>query len=240
MVSHVPHVSEWPTIVVCEPDEDALESLCDHLTADHHEVLPAPTVADALRLCRYGQPDLLILELALPGASGLDILREIRQADGASSRYDAELPIIVLNSGGGEADRVRVLEEGADDFIVLPARYEELRARIGTIFRRTRRNKTLTRVGELMLDPDRWKVMVGDRDVQLTKKEFRLLRILASDPTRVFSKDELLEQEWGEKRPKQSSRTLDSHMSRMRMKLDREGGRYIVNCWGIGYRLVEA
>src|ERR1700742_4288669 len=87
---------EIATIVVCEDDGPTLDLLCEHLTADRFEVLPAPSAADALRLCRYNHPDLLLLDLALPDASGLDVLREIREADGVESRFDPHLPIIVL------------------------------------------------------------------------------------------------------------------------------------------------
>lgn len=95
------------------------------------------------------------------------------------------------------------------------------------------------RVGELLVDPARWKVVVGEREVQLTE-EFGLLRILASDPTRVFAKDELLAEVWGSRRPPGPTRTVDSHVSRLRRKLDPDHDRYVVNCWRIGYRLVDA
>jgi DNA-binding response OmpR family regulator len=217
---------------VCERHEATLESLCDHLTADRNDILPAPTASYALRLCRYNQPDLMVLDLTLPDASGLDVLREIRQADGISARYDAELPIIVLSARDGDTERVRVLEEGADDFLVKPAPYEELRARIGAVLRRSRcRTAGPTRVGELLVDPASWKVIVGERDVRLAKKEFRLL-LLASDPTRVFSKDELLAQVWGEKQPSGPTRTLDSHASRLRSKLDPVERHFVINAGG--------
>ena len=89
-----------------------------------------------------------------------------------------------------------------------------------------------------MVDPVRRKVLVGDREVSLSRKEFSLLRMLASDPTRVFSKEELLYDVWGYRGPLKT-RTLDSHASRLRRKLDPEHGRFIVNCWGIGYRLID-
>lgn len=89
-----------------------------------------------------------------------------------------------------------------------------------------------------MLDPLRRKVMVGGREVALAKKEFSLLRVLAGDPTRVFAKEELLEAVWGYRSPART-RTLDSHASRLRRKLDPERSRYVVNCWGVGYRLID-
>ena len=116
----LPEREEIATIVVCEDDDATLDLLCDHLTADRFEVLPAPTAADALRLCRYNHPDLLLLDLALPDASGLDVLRTIREADGVDSRFDPHLPIIVLTGRGGATDRVRGLDLGADDYVQKP------------------------------------------------------------------------------------------------------------------------
>ena len=97
-------------MVVCEDDAPTLELLCDHLTADRFDVLPAPSASDALRLCHYRQPDLLLLDLRLPDASGLDVLREIRAAHGVTGAYDAELPVIVLSGRGSDTDRVRGLD----------------------------------------------------------------------------------------------------------------------------------
>ena len=216
-----------------------LDLLCDHLSADRFGVLPAPSASDALRLCRFNQPDLLLLDLSLPDASGLDVLREIREADGVESRFDPHLPVIVLTGRGGDADRVRGLDSGADDYVTKPFRYEELRARIAAVLRRrTERREGPTRVGDLVIDPVRRRVTVCDEVVPLAKKEFTLLRVLASDPTRVFSKEELLQQVWGFRDPGRT-RTLDSHASRLRRKLDPEHARYVINCWGFGYRLLD-
>lgn len=235
----LPQRQEIASLVVCEDDVPTLELLCDHLAADRFDVLPAPSASDALRLCRYNHPDLLLLDLTLPDASGLDVLREIRQADGLGSRFNPRLPVIVLSGRGADADRVRGLDAGADDYVVKPFLYEELRARIGAILRRggdTREGPC--RVGELVIDPSRRKAWVADREVHLSNKEFGLLRMLASDPCRVFSKRELLMHVWGYRSPSQT-RTLDSHASRLRRKLDPEHSRFVVNCWGYGYRLVD-
>jgi DNA-binding response OmpR family regulator len=235
----LPQRQEIASVVVCEDDAMTLELLCDHLVADRFGVLPAPSASDALRLCRYNHPDLLLLDLSLPDASGLDVLREIREADGVDSRFDPQLPVIVLTGRGGHTDRIRGLTAGADDYLTKPFNFEELRARIGAVLRRraTRREGPI-RVGELMVDPLRRKVVLGELEVPLAKKEFTLLRVLASDPTRVFSKEELLRDVWGYLSPGKT-RTLDSHASRLRRKLDPEHSRYVVNCWGIGYRLLD-
>jgi DNA-binding response OmpR family regulator len=126
----LPHRREIASLVVCEDDTTTLELLCDHLVADRFEVLPAPTASDALRLCRYNHPDLLLLDLTLPDASGLDVLHEIRHADGVGARFNPRLPVIVLTGRGADADRVRGLDAGADDYILKPFVYEELRGSI--------------------------------------------------------------------------------------------------------------
>lgn len=235
----LPSREEIATVVVCEDEEVTLELLCDQLRADRFGVLPAPTASDALRCCRYNQPDLLLLDLALPDASGLDVLREIRAADGVEARFDPGLPVIVITGRGSDEERLRGFEAGADDVIVKPAFYPELRARIAAVLRRRgEQREGPTRIGEIVIDPARRRVTVAEREVTLSKKEFSLLRALASDPTRVFSKEELLRDIWGYETLART-RTLDSHASRLRRKLDPERGRYVVNCWGVGYRLLE-
>ena len=235
----LPERREIASVVVCEDDDVTLELLCDHLVADRFGVMPAPSASDALRLCRYNHPDLLLLDLALPDASGLDVLREIRGGDGLESRFDPRLPVIVLTGRSAEADRIRGLDSGADDYVLKPFSWLELRARIGAVLRRrAERSDGPCRVGELTIDPLRRRVTVGGREVDLSKKEFALLQILASDPRRVFSKEELLRDVW-DWRGNSKTRTLDSHASRLRRKLDPGRGRYVVNSWGIGYRLID-
>jgi DNA-binding response OmpR family regulator len=235
----LPQREEIASLVVCEDDNVTLDLLCDHLVADRYGVMPAPSASDALRLCRYNQPDLLLLDLSLPDASGLDVLREIREADGVNSRFDPRLPVIVLTGRGGDTDRVRGLDAGADDYVVKPFRYGELRARINAVLRRREaRHEGPTRIGDLVIDPAGHRVTVGDRVVPLSKKEFALLRTLAINPTRVFTKEELLDSVWAYK-GNSKTRTLDSHASRLRRKLDPHHGRFVINCWGIGYRLID-
>ena len=235
----LPQRREIASVVVCEDDGPTLELLCDNLVADRYGVLPAPSAADALRLCRFKHPDLMLLDLALPDASGLDVLREIRAADGVVSRFDPRLPVIVLSGHGAEQERVRGLESGADAYLVKPFSYGELRAQIAAVLRRAeRRRGGPLRVGEIVVDPDRRRVWVGGRGVQLSKKEFALLHVLAGDPHRVFSKRELLGEVWGLRTPTKT-RTLDSHASRLRRKLDPERARFVINCWGVGYRLLD-
>ncbi len=234
----VPTAEPIATVVVCEDDAPTLELLCDHLTADRYEALPAPSASDALRMCRYRTPDLMLLDLRLPDASGLDVLREIRGTDGTTGGYDPSLPVIALTGRNSEHDRVRGLRAGADDFVGKPFSYAELAARIQAVLRRRgERREGPLRVGEISLDPARREVRVSGRLVRLANKEFELLRQLASEPERVFTKEELLRDVWGF-RSMGRTRTLDSHASRLRRKLDPEHGRFVRNVWGVGYRLL--
>jgi DNA-binding response OmpR family regulator len=236
----LPEVEPLATLVVCEDDVATLELLCDHLEADRFRTLPAPSASDALRLCHFKQPDLMLLDLRLPDASGLDVLREVRRADGTTGRYDPTLPVIVVSGRGSEADRLRGFADGADDYLVKPLYLPELAARIRAILRRRSGQRAgPLRAGEVVVDTARREARVAGRPVRLANKEFALLRVLASDPTRVFTKQELLRDVWGF-RSLARTRTLDTHASRLRRKLDPEAGRYVTNCWGVGYRLIDA
>ena len=236
----LPSFRPGATVVVCDDDAPTLELLCDHLYADRFHPLPAPCAADALRLCHFKAPDLLLLDLNLPDARGLDVLREIRASEGATGLYDPSLPVIVLSGRGTDADRLRGLQCGADDYVVKPFAIGEVVARIDAVLRRREaRRQGPLRVGEIVVDTSRREVRVGGRPVPLANKEFTLLRTLATEPARVFTKEELLRDVWGY-RSLGRTRTLDSHASRLRRKLDPGSGRYVVNCWGVGYRLIDA
>ena len=140
--------------------------------------------------------------------------------------------MIVLSGRGTEADRLRGFTEGADDYVVKPFHYPELAARIGAVLRRRdSRREGPRRIGDIFIDPSRREVRVGERVVDLANKEFSLLRALAAEPARVFTKEELLRDVWGF-RSMGRTRTLDSHASRLRRKLDPEAGRYVINVWG--------
>lgn len=228
------------TVVVCEDDEATLELLCEQLRYDRFEPVAAASAADALRHCHYRAPDLLILDLGLPDAPGLEVLRAIRGAEPTTGRFDRELPVIVLSGLSGEADRVRGLEAGADDYLVKPFHPLELSARIRAVMRRrTTRRSGPIRVGDLAIDPARRVVTVDGAPVTLANKEYELLLALAAEPHRVFTKSELLRDVWDFKAMGRT-RTLDSHASRLRRKLDPDNGRFVSNCWGVGYRLLPA
>jgi DNA-binding response OmpR family regulator len=178
--------------------------------------------------------------LGLPDGSGLDLIARVRAADGIASRLDPEVPLVILTGRAGELDRLRGFERGADDFVAKPFSYGELRLRIHAVLRRTRprRNGGRMRVGDLEVDPASRDVRLRGERVQLSQKEFALLRALAAEPTRVYTKQELLRDVWGF-RSLGTTRTLDSHACRLRHKLGRGGDRYVVNVWGVGYRLVD-
>jgi DNA-binding response OmpR family regulator len=231
---------ESPTLLVVEDDPVLATFLADNLTADGFELVLAASLRDGLRELEYRRPDLAIVDLGLPDGSGLELLAAVREADGVVSRLDREMPLLVLSARDSELDRVRGFERGADDFVTKPFSYSELRLRITAMLRRTReqRGHGRLRVGELEIDPVAREVRLRGRRIDLSQKEFALLRALAADPTRVLTKEELLRDVWGF-RSLGTTRTLDSHACRLRHKLGADGDRFVVNVWGVGYRLVD-
>jgi DNA-binding response OmpR family regulator len=228
------------TVVVCEDDEATLELLCDRLASDRFEPLPAGTAEEALRLCRHQRPDIMVVDLEFRDGEGAELIRRIREAHWLQTRVDPYLPVIALRPRALDPWVDQDPDLAADDHLEKPFAYDDLRSRIDAILRRRHsRLDEPVQVGELTVDPARRKVTVGDREVRLARKEFTLLRVLASDPSRVFAKEELLRDVWGLRGPAVKTRTVDSHASRLRRKLDPEHHRYVVNCWGIGYRLVD-
>jgi DNA-binding response OmpR family regulator len=229
------------TILVVEDDAATRTFLADNLTADGYELLVAENVQHGLRLLETKFPDLALVDLGLPDASGFELLRRVRQADGVVSRVDPATPLVLLTGRDGELDRVRGFDRGADDYICKPFSYPELRGRVAALLRRSGQRRRVggrVRVGDLEVDAAARTAHVRGDAVTLSQKEFALLRMLASDPVRVFTKDELLRAIWGY-RHLGTTRTLDSHACRLRRKLGVHGDQYVVNVWGIGYRLVD-
>ena len=228
------------TILLVEDDDATRTFLADNLTADGYDVLVADGARDALRLLEAKFPDLVVVDVVLPDAAGLDLVREVRSADGIASRLDPHTPVLVLSGRSSELDRLRGFERGADDYVVKPFAYTEVRARIEALLRRAnlRPGQGTLRVGELRIDPPSRDVTLRGRRIVLSQKEFALLRTLATEPTRVFTKEELLRNVWGF-RALGSTRTLDSHACRLRQKLSRGGDRFVLNVWGVGYRLID-
>jgi DNA-binding response OmpR family regulator len=231
---------EDETIMVVEDDDATREFLADNLQADNYGVVTAATGREAFNLLQMKECDLLLLDVMLPDASGYELCKRVRDADGLAQRIDPQVPVIMLTGRASEADRIRGFARGADDYVVKPFHYPELAARIGAVLRRanSRRDLGVLVVGELRIDPVSREVTLDGRLIELSAKEFALLRTLAEEPTRVFTKEELLRDVWGFKLMG-STRTLDSHASRLRRKLAGSGRRWIVNVWGVGYRLTD-
>jgi DNA-binding response OmpR family regulator len=228
------------TILVVEDDAATRTFLADNLTADGYELLVAENAQHGLRLLETEFPDLALVDLGLPDASGYELLRRVREADGVVSRIDPATPLVLLTGRDGEIDRIRGFERGADDYICKPFSYPELRGRVAALLRRAgqRRGGGRLRIGDLEVDPAARIARLRGAPVALSQKEFALLRTLATEPVRVFTKDELLRQIWGF-RHMGTTRTLDSHACRLRRKLAVHGDHFVVNVWGVGYRLVD-
>jgi len=227
------------TILVVEDHPATRTFLADNLSADGYELLEADCVQDAERLIGTRFPDLAIVDLELPDGDGLDLLRRVRNADRAG-RIDPDLPMLILTGRAGELDRLRGFDRGADEYVTKPFSYQELLARIRALLRRASRRPNLgrLRVGGLELDPASRQVWLHGEQVTLSKKEFALLRALAVEPTRVFTREELLRGVWGFK-VICPTRTIDSHAHRLRKKLGAHGDKFVINVWGVGYRLVD-
>ncbi len=228
------------TLLVVEDDDAHRTYLADNLSADGYELLVARSVRDGLRLLEQQFPDLAIVDVRLADASGLDLVSAVRGAEGTMSRIDPTLPLLVVSGGEDELDRLRAFERGADDVVSAPVSYQELRARVAALLRRTqgRRLSGRLKVGGLVIDPPAREVRLHGERLALSQKEFALLRMLATQPTRVFTKLELLRSIWGYE-SLGTTRTLDSHVCRLRAKLARRGERWVVNVWGVGYRLCD-
>jgi len=231
---------ERPTILVVEDHRSTCTFLADNLTVDGYEILVADCVRDARRLLATKFPDLAVVDLGLPDHDGLELLSDVRDGNGAAGRIDQHIPLLVLSGRASELDRLRGFERGADDYVSKPFSYSELRARIEALLRRTERKESrgLTRVGPLQIDPLARQAWLYGELLELSKKEFSLLRALASEPTRVFTREELLRGVWGYATIGRT-RTLDSHAYRLRRKLGENGERFVINVWGVGYRLID-
>ncbi len=232
--------TESATILVVEDHRPTRTFLADNLAADGYEPLEAGSVAEAERLIESRFPDLVIVDLGLPDRDGLDLLRRVRDADRLAGSLDPDLPLLVLSGRAGDLDRLRGFDRGADDYVTKPFSYPELRARIVALLRRTRRRPGAgrIRVGPLELDPVARQVWLHGEPISLSKKEYAMTRALASEPTRVFTREELLRGVWGFQ-ALGATRTLDSHACRLRKKLNAQGDGFVVNVWGVGYRLVD-
>lgn len=220
-------------VLVIDDEKDIVSLLRYHLEKSGFQCLEGMDGSSALRLVREHHPDLLILDLMLPGMDGLEICRQLRQ-DVATAR----LPILMLTAKAEEVDRVVGLEVGADDYVVKPFSPRELVARVRAILRRAQEPADLSakRIGELEVDESRHSVTVQGTSVELTAKEFGLLCALMRANGRVLNREQLLEGVWGYADAAEiESRTVDVHIRRLREKLGSEAKR-IVTVKGVGYR----
>jgi len=221
-------------VLIVEDEPDIRDLLAFHLEREGYHVTRSRTGADALRQVRARPPDLILLDLMLPELGGLDVCRRLRQ-----DPRTASVPIVMLTARGEEVDRILGLELGADDYIVKPFSPKEVVARVRAVLRRASVRDGAAPVvsGRLVIDPDRHTVHVNATAIELTPKEFDLLRALAEARGRVLSREFLLDRVWGYASAGEiESRTVDVHVRRLRMKLGDEGQR-ITTVKGVGYRL---
>jgi DNA-binding response OmpR family regulator len=227
-------------ILLVEDDAEVREFVRVYLTREGFAVAEAGDGEAALELAESHAPDLLVLDVMLPGVDGWAVCRRLREQE-ATRR----LPIVMLTSRSDEMDRVLGLELGADDYVSKPFSPRELVARIKAVLRRSGEGKlstdqrALTYRG-LRIDPVTREVEVAGRPVELTAREFDLLWVLASNPGRVYRRAELYESVWGEDALGELH-TVDVHISRLRTKLEQDGGpRYIVTVWAVGFKFKVA
>jgi DNA-binding response OmpR family regulator len=233
------------TVLIVGADRAARGFLGDNLTADGYEVLEAGAVSSARGLLERSRVDMLVVDRDLPDGDGLELLRFVRDAPHAGALVDCDMPVLVVAGSASPLDRIRAFERGCDDYLDrAELSYTELRARMAALLRRRRRLASIARlrVGTLEIDALARQAWVGGRPVPLASKEFTLLVTLAREPGRVFKREELMAAVWGWSdagATAQRTRTLDSHASRLRRKLSACGAAYVVNVWGVGYRLTD-
>ena len=219
-------------LLLAEPEPVVRGFLERHLTDDGFDVLGASSPPEALDLLERIRPDLVL-------AAELELCRVLRQGEPGRS-WNREVPVIVLGQDESDPiDRVRAFERGCDDYLDRPFHYDELLARIRAVLRRSsQRMGDVVEAGGIAIDRVTRCVLVDGTRLSLPSKEYELLVRLAEQPTRVFTKEELLRDVWGF-RSLGRTRTLDSHASRLRRKLAAVSETpYVLNVWGVGYRLV--
>ncbi len=224
-----------PQIIAALDDEaDILELLKVNLRKAGYRFEGFQEADDLYRYLAREKPNLILLDLMLPGTDGLEVCRHIRKTEGL-----AGIPIIMLTARGDESDKIVGLELGADDYVTKPFSVKELVARIHAVLRRPGRGEVVRRivVGPLVIDLDRFEVTVDGAKADLTATEFKILQLLASRPGRVFTRDQILDFLWGQEKAV-IDRTIDVHIRNLREKL---GGAaaLVKNIRGAGYKLEE-
>jgi DNA-binding response OmpR family regulator len=217
-------------LLVVEDDPTIAEPLARALRRDGYDVDVHGDGASALARARRGDVDMVVLDLGLPDIDGMDVCRRLR----AESRG---LPILMLTARADELDTVIGLDAGADDYVTKPFRLAELLARVRAVMRRGQVGSAVQEVRDITVDSDARKAWLGGAELQLTVKEFDLLRVLVRDAGRVVSRGQLMREVWGAPWPS-STKTLDMHMTWLRRKLgdDPLHSRYITTLRGVGFR----
>ncbi|KAB2954511.1 response regulator transcription factor [Heliorestis acidaminivorans] len=224
------------TILVVEDDSNILELVKFNLEKEGHIVNEAIDGESAIIKLQETLPDLVILDLMLPRLDGLEVCKKLR----ANTR-SSNLPILMLTAKSEEFDKVLGLEMGADDYMTKPFSPRELVARVKALLRRSSRRESSSdgpiQVGEISIDVERYEVWIHGRKQELTPKEFELLRLLASNPGKVFNREFLLERIWGYDYFG-DSRTVDVHIRHIRQKVEKDPAnpRYIETVRGVGYK----
>jgi DNA-binding response OmpR family regulator len=225
-----------PMILLVEDETAITEPLAEALERDGFRTRVAGTVAAAMEAAGEISPDLVLLDIGLPDGSGLDVCRELRKT--------SDVPVIMLTARGAEADRVAGLEIGADDYVVKPFSAREVAARVRAVLRRAAPagggGAEITQIGDLTLDAAGRTVRLGGEELELSRKEFELLRALMEQAGRVITRQALIEEVW-DMNWFGSTKTLDVHMSGLRRKLgdDPSEPRYIHTIRGVGFRFSE-
>jgi DNA-binding response OmpR family regulator len=226
------------TVLLVEHETPVRAYLEQQLADDGFDVLATDRCKAALELVEQVKPSLVLLDAVLPDGSGFEVCGRLREGEPGRA-WDRDVPVIMVSARGDPVDRVRGFSRGCDDYVVRPFVYDELVARMRAVLRRTGgpRHARLG-VRDLEIDLAARIVTVAGDPVHLSAKEYELLVALAEDPERVFKKEDLLRDVWGF-RSLGRTRTLDSHASRLRRKVNRPGETaFVLNVWGVGYRLV--
>ena len=227
-------IGRMARILIVDDEPKIVRLVADYLENGGFSVVTARTGDEAVMRVRTDAPDLVVLDLGLPGLDGLDVTRAIRR--------NGELPIIMLTARDDETDRIIGLELGADDYVTKPFSPRELVARVRAVLRRHAGagEAEVLRVGDLELDVPRMRVTRGGAPVELTATEFSLLAFMARQPGRVFTRSQLLDAIHGVAF-ESYERAIDAHVKNIRRKLepDPRAPRYLLTVYGVGYRLAD-